>query len=61
MGQHDKNQVTKTTRLETIAPGYIDRCYVLSQRGDRYGLSWDYRADARTQRLGLRLQFSYAE
>lgn len=61
MGQHDKNQVTETTRLETVAVAHVDNKCVMSRHKDRYGLSWRYLAGVRTERLGFRLQVSHVE
>ena len=59
MGQHDEDQVNEHTKLETVAPAYVDNKFAMSRHETRFGLSWDYRAGVRTERMGLRLQASY--
>lgn len=61
MGQHDKDQVTETTKLETVAPSYVDDKCTMSRHKGRYGLNWRYLAGVRTERMGLRLQVSHVE
>lgn len=61
MGQHDKDQVNETTKLETIAPSYVDNKCVMSRHSDRYVLSWRYLAGVRTGKLGFRLQISHVK
>ncbi len=61
MGQHDKDQVSEETKLETVAPSYIENNSAMSRHETQFDLSWDYRAGVRTERLGLRLQVSHVE
>lgn len=61
MGQHDEDQVSEHTKLETVAPSYADNKFAMSRHETRFGLAWDYCAGVRAERMGLRLQVSHVE
>ena len=59
MGQHDKDQVSGETSLETVSPCYGDTICIVSKHNDHYGYTWNYHCSARFKKTGLRLQASY--
>jgi hypothetical protein len=59
MGQHDKDQVSEETSMETVAPCYGDTACVVSKHNDHYGYAWNCHCSARIEKIGLRLAVTH--